>query len=325
YDPQIGRFVQLDPLTDDYPFLTPYQYASCDPITNIDIDGLEGGVSTLAKISSTVSDFSYSYNIVSDVKAIFPAISAAESAGTSFKLFSTLISSTGIFTSLAHTAVNLIDNSGDPKQVGKGGGGGVKPKPAAPAAKPKPAAKPEQKVILRNYDDDDSFFSNMWEKQKRGWWLAWKRTKEAGQQMWENAQNNWRAHRDPVHQFAANPMMYLSPVGPEGAAIEEVAALNTIEKEVETGTKLLNQFNSAESLIEGAGELTPVKGAMQGFVKGDGNAIFKAISQGGARQANGTVIMQDGTTLFNHFSTTTGVYTIDINKAGQIFKIRITP
>jgi hypothetical protein len=35
--------MQLDPLTDDYPFLTPYQYASNDPITNIDIDGLEGG------------------------------------------------------------------------------------------------------------------------------------------------------------------------------------------------------------------------------------------------------------------------------------------
>jgi RHS repeat-associated protein len=43
YDAQIGRFTQLDPLTWEYPFLTPYQYASNDPITNIDIDGLEGG------------------------------------------------------------------------------------------------------------------------------------------------------------------------------------------------------------------------------------------------------------------------------------------
>lgn len=42
YDPQIGRFVQLDPLTDEYPEFTPYQYASCDPIINIDLDGLEG-------------------------------------------------------------------------------------------------------------------------------------------------------------------------------------------------------------------------------------------------------------------------------------------
>ena len=42
YDPQIGRFVQLDPMTDDFPDLTPYQYASGDPIANIDLDGLEG-------------------------------------------------------------------------------------------------------------------------------------------------------------------------------------------------------------------------------------------------------------------------------------------
>ena len=42
YDAQIGRFPQLDPLTDDYHFLTPYQYASNDPISNIDLDGLEG-------------------------------------------------------------------------------------------------------------------------------------------------------------------------------------------------------------------------------------------------------------------------------------------
>lgn len=37
YDPQIGRFPQLDPLTDSYSFLTPYQYASCDPITNMPV------------------------------------------------------------------------------------------------------------------------------------------------------------------------------------------------------------------------------------------------------------------------------------------------
>jgi RHS repeat-associated protein len=42
YDPQIGRFPQLDPLTDNYPELTNYQYASNDPILNIDLDGLEG-------------------------------------------------------------------------------------------------------------------------------------------------------------------------------------------------------------------------------------------------------------------------------------------
>jgi RHS repeat-associated protein len=41
YDPQIGRFPQLDPLTHDYPELTPFQYAGCEPIANVDLDGLE--------------------------------------------------------------------------------------------------------------------------------------------------------------------------------------------------------------------------------------------------------------------------------------------
>ena len=41
YDPQIGRFPQLDPLTWEYPELTNYQYASLDPIANVDLDGLE--------------------------------------------------------------------------------------------------------------------------------------------------------------------------------------------------------------------------------------------------------------------------------------------
>jgi RHS repeat-associated protein len=43
YDPRIGRFQSVDPLSDNYPMLTPYQYASLSPIQFIDIDGLEGG------------------------------------------------------------------------------------------------------------------------------------------------------------------------------------------------------------------------------------------------------------------------------------------
>src|SRR5690606_22462357 len=45
YDPQIGRFPQLDPLTWDYPELTNYQYASNEPIANVDLDGLEASPS----------------------------------------------------------------------------------------------------------------------------------------------------------------------------------------------------------------------------------------------------------------------------------------
>jgi len=41
YDPRVGRFMSVDPLTKKYPFLTPYQYASNRPIDGVDLDGLE--------------------------------------------------------------------------------------------------------------------------------------------------------------------------------------------------------------------------------------------------------------------------------------------
>jgi RHS repeat-associated protein len=41
YDPRIGKFLSVDPLTKQYPELTPYQFASNSPIQGIDLDGLE--------------------------------------------------------------------------------------------------------------------------------------------------------------------------------------------------------------------------------------------------------------------------------------------
>jgi RHS repeat-associated protein len=41
YNPQIAKFLSVDPLTKSYPELTPYQYASNTPIAAIDLDGLE--------------------------------------------------------------------------------------------------------------------------------------------------------------------------------------------------------------------------------------------------------------------------------------------
>ena len=48
YDPQIGRFTQLDPLTWEYPHYTPFQYAGNEPIANVDRDGLEEAIVTQA-------------------------------------------------------------------------------------------------------------------------------------------------------------------------------------------------------------------------------------------------------------------------------------
>ncbi len=41
YDKRLGRFLSVDPITNQYPSLTPYQFASNRPIDGIDQDGLE--------------------------------------------------------------------------------------------------------------------------------------------------------------------------------------------------------------------------------------------------------------------------------------------
>ena len=41
YDPRLGRFLSMDPLSRFYPWYTPYQFAGNDVIRNIDLDGGE--------------------------------------------------------------------------------------------------------------------------------------------------------------------------------------------------------------------------------------------------------------------------------------------
>ncbi len=41
YDPQLGKFLSVDPLSKGYPELTPYQFASNTPVQAVDLDGSE--------------------------------------------------------------------------------------------------------------------------------------------------------------------------------------------------------------------------------------------------------------------------------------------
>jgi len=41
YNPALGKFLSVDPLTNSYPWYTPYQFAGNKPIWAIDLDGLE--------------------------------------------------------------------------------------------------------------------------------------------------------------------------------------------------------------------------------------------------------------------------------------------
>ncbi|MET2996952.1 MULTISPECIES: RHS repeat-associated core domain-containing protein [Flavobacterium] len=54
YNPRIGRFFNVDPLTRKFPMLTPYQFASNTPIQAIDLDGLEAYI-VYNKATSTLA------------------------------------------------------------------------------------------------------------------------------------------------------------------------------------------------------------------------------------------------------------------------------
>ena len=41
YDPRIAKFLSIDPLFKSYPWLTPFQFSSNNPILFVDLDGLE--------------------------------------------------------------------------------------------------------------------------------------------------------------------------------------------------------------------------------------------------------------------------------------------
>jgi RHS repeat-associated protein len=82
YNPSLGRFLSVDPITKKYPELTPYQFASNTPIQAVDLDGLEMfyapdgtyigkfGTSTQVRVinAGAISTVYASINLVNDSK-----------------------------------------------------------------------------------------------------------------------------------------------------------------------------------------------------------------------------------------------------------------
>jgi RHS repeat-associated protein len=54
YNPRLGKFLSVDPLTQSYPFYTPYQFAGNSPISGIDLDGLEYYYAATGELIGTI-------------------------------------------------------------------------------------------------------------------------------------------------------------------------------------------------------------------------------------------------------------------------------
>ena len=107
YDPKIGRFVQIDPLTSRYPFFSPYLYAGNEPIGNIDFMGMgpETGLTAgTAKVMGEVI-----------VKSVSRAVATTARAVTNLGLSITTIS-----VQFFITGCNAINTSITTQQAGTG-------------------------------------------------------------------------------------------------------------------------------------------------------------------------------------------------------------
>jgi len=70
----------LDPLTWEYEYQIPFQYADCDPIANIDLDGLEG-LSAIGRATNTAAGFiNQTNNIVKTISTVTALLSLGRSA-----------------------------------------------------------------------------------------------------------------------------------------------------------------------------------------------------------------------------------------------------
>jgi RHS repeat-associated protein len=63
YDTRLGKFLSIDPLTANYPWYTPYQFAGNTPIQAIDLDGLEEIHYSLTIKSSGEVELQYSHSV----------------------------------------------------------------------------------------------------------------------------------------------------------------------------------------------------------------------------------------------------------------------
>ena len=146
YDPRLGRFLSVDPITKQYPGLTPYQFASNTPIQAIDLDGLES-VTVTGSVRVTYLFFSVAFSgtvavdkegasfylapelglgtgvsIAAGVSvAYYPSAKNTSFSGWGMNIGGSIMGNGGDFSG----SLQQDDKTGNPTDVYLGGGGGI--------------------------------------------------------------------------------------------------------------------------------------------------------------------------------------------------------
>ena len=123
YNTRLGRFFNVDPLTKQYPELTPYQFAGNTPISAIDLDGLEPKVTVSDKSTGYTKIYVYGIQNIKTaiVKTYEATISYTNSKGESTVTGTFNVTRDG-FINLGTDAKGLYilgNHSSDPKNESK--------------------------------------------------------------------------------------------------------------------------------------------------------------------------------------------------------------
>lgn len=113
YNPRLGRFLSIDPLTKKYPWYTPYQFTGNSPIKFIDIDGLEPAISEPSKNKELQGRFeksrmwavNYAFNKTGGEKK-YSTSPITEATGT----YSEVVDKTKFFANKDNSNLNRIVN-----------------------------------------------------------------------------------------------------------------------------------------------------------------------------------------------------------------------
>ena len=114
YDPRLGRFFAVDPLTKKYPFYTPYQFAGNTPIEARELEGLEPSHTARTGDCEGCKDINVGDgDVVSDVQhSTYQMVKTGVSAESFNSFKSTFSKDPGTVTNNPFATYTLVDRNG---------------------------------------------------------------------------------------------------------------------------------------------------------------------------------------------------------------------
>jgi RHS repeat-associated protein len=291
-----GRFSQPDPYSGSYDFSDPqslnrYTYVGNDPVNKRDSSGMDPALCMLDGSPINCSTAGMFVNSGAGVRGPLHTVRYDEALG-SFVTFTAINAAGGTATGWVPHGYHFL--------------GGLS-WGFTDVDHPNSNGDPTSFTASLKYLDGLAWRNGQWELGLYGYWYNVYGDNVGVQR--QGVETDWNA------QLAIGGALNIARAG-VGALIDAAASAAATE----TGSVF-----TVQSLIDAAGQLQPVKGGVQGFVRGDAQQIFDQITNGASRLPSGAFRLANGTYVRLYSSSTSGAASIAIKTAQQYYKIRVVP